>query len=122
MAFPGTYNISYYRGDTLEFRIYPKDSSGASFDLSGYTPLFTIADVAGSNGTQLEGYAEIDASNTSILCAIDPTVGNQLEGGTSYVYDVQINNDETTLPYNNVYTLLNGRITVTEQVTGAVSS
>jgi len=37
MAFPGTYNINYYKGDTLEFRIYPKTADGEAFNLSPYT-------------------------------------------------------------------------------------
>jgi len=36
MAFPGTYNISYYKGDTYEFRIYPKTADGDVFDLTPY--------------------------------------------------------------------------------------
>lgn len=36
MAFPGTYNISYYKGDTYEFRIYPKTANGDIFDLTPY--------------------------------------------------------------------------------------
>ncbi len=36
MAFPGTYNINYYKGDTYQFRIYPKDTAGYPFDLSVY--------------------------------------------------------------------------------------
>ena len=37
MAFPGTYNFSYYKGDTNEFVIRPKNSSGSAFDLTGYS-------------------------------------------------------------------------------------
>lgn len=118
MSFPGTYNISYYRGDTLEFRIYPKNSSGESFDLSGYTVMFTIADVAGADGQQLTGFSEIE-NNYSILCAITPEVGSELSGGSSYVYDVQISKTAGTNSYDYVYTILNGKISVTEQVTGA---
>jgi len=36
MAFPAVFNISYYRGDTYEFRIYPKDANGNAFPLTGY--------------------------------------------------------------------------------------
>ena len=43
MAFPGTYNFSYYKGDTSEFVIRPKNSDGSSFDLTGYTADFFIA-------------------------------------------------------------------------------
>ena len=33
MAFPGTYNFNYYRGDTNEFVISPKNSDGTTFQL-----------------------------------------------------------------------------------------
>lgn len=54
MAFPGTFNISYYRGDTYEFRVYPKTSSGAAFDLTSFSDSqsdhvkFTIASSRGT--------------------------------------------------------------------------
>jgi hypothetical protein len=118
MAFPGTYNFSYYRGDTLEFRIYPKDSSGSAFDLTDYSgsELFTISTSRGEDGLldQVSGYAEISGDGTYILCVITPDSGTQLAAGTQYVYDVEIS--KTAAPYNIVYTLLTGTITVTDQV------
>lgn len=45
MTFPATYNINYYLGDTHEFKVYPKDSSGAAFPLATYTDVeFIIAE------------------------------------------------------------------------------
>ena len=45
MSFPATYNINYYMGDTFEFRIFPKDASGAPFPLAQYPNVrFTIAE------------------------------------------------------------------------------
>lgn len=118
MAFPGTYNFSYYRGDTLEFRVYPKDSSGSTFDLTDYegSELFTISTARGTAGLedQLTGYAEISNDGTYMLCVITPEVGELLSAGTQYVYDVEIS--KTAAPYNVVYTLLTGTITVTDQV------
>lgn len=130
MAFPGTYNISYYKGDTLEFKIYPKDTSGAAFNLSQYavpvsdtTDLgyFTISNYAGPEQVGkpkevVEGYAAIEGDY--VICAITPTAGAELAAGTAYVYDVQIK--KTASPYNLVYTLLSGSITVTEQVTEVI--
>jgi len=127
MAFPGTYNISYYKGDTLEFKVYPKDTSGATFNLSQYavpvsetTDLgyFTISNYAGPEQTgnpkvTIEGYAAIEGDY--VICAITPTAGALMNAGTSYVYDVQIKKQSS--PYNLVYTLLSGAITVTEEVT-----
>lgn len=119
MAFPGTYNFSYYKGDTLEFRVYPKDSSGAAFDLTDYdndtSPVFTIANVRGDAATlSVSAYAEVSVDNTYILCVIRPEDGDQLTAGTTYVYDVEINKAGAT--YDSVYTVLTGNITVTEQV------
>ena len=42
MAFPATYNFSYYRGDTNQFVIRPKNSDGSAFDLDGYDADFFI--------------------------------------------------------------------------------
>jgi hypothetical protein len=129
MAFPGTYNIAYYKSDTLEFKIYPKDSSGATFSLASYTVptgeddvgYFTISNYAGpaqegKPKTTIYGYSTI-VNNEYVLCAITPTAGNEMSAGTTYVYDVQISKADS--PYNKVYTLLSGSISVTEEVTGA---
>jgi hypothetical protein len=129
MAFPGTYNFDYYRGDTFRFVISPKDSTGAAFDLSAYkstsSPLrdavFTIASSRGadptlaltSNGSSDLG-ASIDTSNDTITCTITPAGGRDLEGGTTYYYDVEIYNGADLR-----YTLLTGTITVQDDVTGA---
>jgi hypothetical protein len=125
MAFPGTYNINYYKGDTLEFRIYPKDAAGASFLLDGYVTTFTIAEQSGAAGvaTQIEAYTEVSADKASLLCVIRPEDGELLDATKSYVYDVQIDNTTTatTANYANIYTILTGSISVTEQVTGATA-
>lgn len=116
MAFPGTYNISYYKGDTYEFRIYPKDASGEPFPLTGYTVKFSFSQNRGSAGsaTYHEAYSILHASEGYILCAIRPTDSSNLNAGTSYVYDVEITKSGT--PYNQVHTILTGNITVTDQV------
>ena len=114
MAFPATYNFSYYKGDTNEFVIRPKNSDGSSFDLAGYTADFFIATSRGDNPTySVEAQAVVDSTNDIVTCTILPGVGGTLDAGT-YVYDVQIENGASL-----VFTLLTGTITVTEQVTGA---
>lgn len=125
MAFPGTYNINYYKGDTLEFRIYPKDASGAVFPLDNYDLTngvkFTIAPQRGTDGVadQVEAFAEISLDRTYISCAIPPSAGNQLDPAIQYVYDVEISKVGSA-GYDYTYTLLTGTITITDQVTGAV--
>jgi hypothetical protein len=59
MAFPATYDFNYYKGDTFEFRIYPKKNDGTVFQLGAYkigtNTSSTIDDVtdAGMNGLVL---------------------------------------------------------------------
>lgn len=122
MAFPGTYNIEYYKGDTFEFRIYPKDSAGAAFPLEDYavsgTTTFTIAPKRGQLDDPfdaIDGYAEISSNYQYIQCAITPANGEELLAGISYVYDVEIS--KTDAPYDFTYTLLTGTISITDQVT-----
>lgn len=117
MAFPATYNFSYYKGDTLEFRAYPKDNSGLPFSLEGYEVSFTISTARGSDGlaNQVSAFASI-VDNASILCAIRPQDSLELANAASYVYDVEIRKVDAT-PYPLVYTILTGTITVEDQVT-----
>ena len=118
MAFPATYNFSYYKGDTLEFVIRPKNSDGSAFDLTGYSADFTIATARGTSTTsnpitQYTAQAVVDTSNDLVTCTILPGVGVQLAAGT-YVYDVPIDSGASL-----VYTLLTGTITVTDHIAGA---
>ena len=117
MAFPGTYNFSYYRGDTYQFIIRPKNANGTTFALDAYAgnAAFTIANVRGSTGTQIAATATVDTANDIITCTISGATGRGLVGGTTYVYDVQINNGAGV-----IFTLLTGSISVTNDITGAV--
>jgi hypothetical protein len=114
MAFPGTYNFNYYRGDTAEFVIRPKTSSGSNFPLTSYTGQFKIANRRGSGGTQYAAQATVNTSTNIVTCTILPSTGRGLAAGT-YVYDVQITNGA-----NLIYTLLTGTMTVSDDVSGAV--
>jgi hypothetical protein len=117
MAYPGTYNFSYYRGDTLEFNIYPKDSSGTAFNLAGYTVDFNIATARGvPTADQISPYSVVSPDSSFIACAITPTDGELLTAGQTYVYDIEIRKLDD-LNYPKVYTLLTGNITVIEQIT-----
>jgi hypothetical protein len=120
MAFPGTYNFNYYRGDTHQFVLSPKNSDGTTFQLDSYAPggvnsaIYTIATARGVAGIKSYGEAVINITNDTVVCTILPTVGRTLAAGT-YVYDVQINSSST-----NIITLLTGTITITDDVTGAI--
>lgn len=116
MAFPSTYNFSYYRGDTLQFVARPKAANGSTFSLDGFTAIFTIANQRGSLGTQYSAEATIDTLTDIVTCTIHPSVGRSLEVGT-YVYDVEVRTDETSP--ETIYTLLTGNITVEDDITGA---
>ena len=113
MAFPGFYNILYYRGDTSQFVIQPKVANGSTFDLAGYTAAFTIATLRGPTGVQTAATAVVNATTDIVTCTITPAVGRTLSAGT-YIYDVQITNG------TQIYTLLTGEVSVVNDVTGAV--
>ena len=70
MAFPGTYNFNYYRGDTSQFVIRPKTANGSAFDLAGYTAAFTVATGRGSSGTQTAATAVVNATTDIVTCTI----------------------------------------------------
>jgi hypothetical protein len=116
MAYPGTYNINYYQGDTYEFKIYPKNSIGAVFNLSdGFSVQFFIATARGAGSTQFECQATI-GEDSVITCRIPPGVGRSLTAGISYVYDVEVKKPADSL----IYTLLTGTVSVVADITGAV--
>lgn len=122
MAFPGTYNFNYYKGDTFEFKIYPKNINGSVYDLSTYTNSeFTISTARGVSGVddQVSCSAEISESNDHILCVIRPADSVTLNAGTTYVYDVEISKTVGGAPV--VHTILTGSIEVTDQVSGATA-
>ena len=113
MAFPGTYNFSYYRGDTNQFIVRPKNATdGSSFDLSGYTAAFVVATARGSAGTKYPMTAVVNGTTDIVTCTILPASGRDLAPG-SFVYDVQITNGV------QIYTLLTGTISVTDDITGS---
>jgi hypothetical protein len=114
MAFPGTYNFNYYRGDTFEFIIRPKNTSGAAFDLTGYEAIFTIASSRGPDPDQVYTGTTITSDvDDTVTCTITTGVGRSLSPDISWVYDVQITNEIKT------FTILTGNITSTDDITGA---
>jgi hypothetical protein len=144
MAFPATYDFNYYKGDTFEFRIYPKNNDGTVFDLSQFyipsnfandpddvtdsyalydSAQFTIANSRGASATETyRCFARVSDNNTYVQCAIRPSEGLQFTAGTEYVYDVEVRKPSGASgsgQYDVIQTLLTGKITVTDQVTGA---
>jgi len=116
MAFPATYNFNYYRGDSYEFVIYPKNANGTAFDLTSYNSnLFTVATDRGSSATLVGTGTLTKSGSTSLICKITPTLGDAMSLAT-YVYDVQINDTSASTKY----TLLTGNISVTQDVSGRV--
>lgn len=118
MAFPGTRTIDYYKGDTYEFRVYPKNSDGSAFSLANYSVRFAFAESRGGRGVASyhEAHSEI-VDNLYILCAIKPGDSSYLTAGTTYVYDVEIT--KVASPYDQVHTVLTGNINVTDQISEA---
>ena len=136
MAFPGELNINYYKGDTYEFKIYPKKTDGTTFDLSPFvllydddanaltpqvaydTSKFTLSTSRGTGGvgSQRQCFSKISDDKSYILCAIRPADGATMTAGTQYVYDVQVSTNTSVNGYPVVHTILTGVITVTDQV------
>jgi hypothetical protein len=129
MAFPGTYNINYYKGDTYQFRVYPKKPDGLPFPLTSYNleddPLTTgevegviFAFAQSRGGSSAPGWhkclAEISDEGDYVLCTIRPEDGLTMDASKDYVYDVQVR--KPGVDYPQVLTLLTGTINVTEQV------
>ena len=114
MAFPGTYNYNYYKGDTFEFSIYPKTATSEPFDLTGFDVVFTVSTERGAAGqsSRVTSYAEIDVDHVN--CAILPEQSDLWTASDQYVYDVEISNYAGEYP--KIYTILTGTITVTDQV------
>jgi hypothetical protein len=125
MAFPGTYNFNYYAGDTFEFFVYPKNSTGGVFDdLSSYSALFLVATSRGLSASAAainSVTASTDASATvldgdHVSCTIKPAGGRKLTAPT-YFYDLQIENTSaSSSSFGKVFTLLTGTISVTQDV------
>ncbi len=117
MSFPGSYNIRYYYGDTLEFRIFPKNASGEIFDLSTFDEVkFTLAENRNSPVSEhIACFAQISSDNTNILCTIRPEDSDLINPELQYVYDVEIS--KQSQPYDVIYTLLTGSVTIVRDVT-----
>ena len=115
MAFPATYNLNLYSGDTFEFVVVPRNSDGSPFSLTGYTATMRIANTRGSSPSfSVDVQTIINTTLNTVTCTILPGVSGSLIAGTTYVYDVEISNGA-----DKVHTLLTGNVSVTEDVSNA---
>lgn len=115
MSFPATYNIRYYKGDLYQFVIRPKTSAGDIYpiDDATYYSYFRIStERNGPSGSTIS--ADTSISDNAVTCELRPSIGASLTPGTTYYYDVSIQ-DKTNS--NIVYTLLTGTISVTGDIT-----
>jgi hypothetical protein len=118
MAFPSTFNFNYYQGDRYEFVIRPKQSNGDTYDLTDYNAAMTIASARGSASAAF-GSPILGTINTSlgtVTLVILPSFGEDMTAA-SYVYDIEIYNDDRT----QVFTLVTGTITVTRDITNTLA-
>lgn len=126
MAFPSTFNFSYYQGDRYEFTVRPKDSAGNIFPLQNYlgSGLFTVATQRGNPASVIgHGTVSMDVNEGKVTCIIEPDFGKTLTGN-SYIYDVQISASAMSgsVAYNPyVYTLITGNINVTRDISNTLA-
>ena len=115
MSFPATYNIRYYKGDLYQFVIRPKTSAGEIYpiDSATYFAYFRISTERNGSSTNTVS-ANTSISDNAVTCELRPSIGNSLTPGTTYYYDVSIEDKSDS---NIVYTLLTGTITVTGDIT-----
>jgi hypothetical protein len=112
IAFPATYNISYYRGDSYNFVINPKNPNGTSFNLAGFSGLFTISTERGNPAAEVAtGTAIVNSEAATVTCEIPDSLGSVLSGA-SYLYDIEVNNSSAS----TTFTLLTGTISVTQDI------
>lgn len=112
IAFPATFNIAYYRGDSFNFIINPKNPNGSAFNLTGNTALFTISTERGNPAAEVAtGTAIVNAQAGTVTCEIPNSLGSVLSDA-SYLYDVEIDN----ISASTTFTLLTGTISVTQDI------
>ena len=115
ISFPASYNIRYYKGDLYQFVIRPKTSAGDIYpiDSATYNAFFRISTARNASASAtVSGFTSI--GDNAVTCELRPSVGNGLVPGTTYYYDVSIQNSSNA---NIVYTLLTGTISVTGDIT-----
>lgn len=125
MPFPATYSFRYYKGDSYQFILRPKNADGTNFDLTPFmynaitnpnNVKFVIANARGASATlTYNATGTVNDTDDTVTCTISPTVGANLTSTVTWIYDVQIKDAVNAI----TYTLVNGTITVTDDISGA---
>lgn len=115
MAFPATYNINYFSGDLFQIGIIPKTAAGDLYGITSgtYDGFFRISTVRnGAASATVNGIIEIGTN--LVTCSITPAVSANLIPGTTYYYDVTVQNKTNS---SQVFTLLTGSISISARIT-----
>lgn len=110
---PNEVDMTTVRGDTKKFNISARDSDGQAFDLTGYTMTFTAKSDVDSDDAGAE--IQVDAVVSSVSSGVGAFTLVPSDTAVAigdYFYDVQISDGAS-----NVYTLVTGTLTVTQDIT-----
>lgn len=115
MAFPATYNINYFSGDLFQIGIVPKTAAGDLYGITSgtYNGYFRISTARNSSASATIN-GQITIGTNLVTCSITPTVSANLNPGTTYYYDVTVQNKTNS---SQVFTLLSGSISISPRVT-----
>jgi hypothetical protein len=119
MTFPATYNISYYQGDTYQFIIKPKTSTGDVYTIpsSAYTAKFYIAPTRGGTaGSTIEATATIVSTAFSVNNKVLNDNVATLTTSTNHNFVVG-----ETISVSGIDSAFNGNYTVTAKTSTTLS-
>lgn len=115
---PGNYDLSIYKGQTLDITFTWRDSAGALVDLTGYTAKMQVRSAPG--GTQ---YAELLSTGGTPAITLGGAAGTirlqvSATDTTAYTFDRAYYDLEMTVTATGVVTrLLEGQVMAYAQVT-----
>jgi len=115
MAFPATYNINYFSGDLFQIGIVPKTAAGDLYGITSgtYDGYFRIStERNGAASATVDG--EISIGTNLVTFSITPDVSDNLTPGTTYYYDVTVQNKTNS---DQTFTLLTGAISISPRIT-----
>lgn len=115
---PGNYDLSIYKGQTLDITFTWKDSAGVAVNLTGYTAKMQIRDVPG--GTQHDEFLSTGGTPEITLGAAAGTIRLQVSATDTgaYSFERAVYDLELTVTATGVVTrLLEGAVVAYPQVT-----